>query len=281
MTPCFAHRLRFLSLVLPLAGALAAPSCAEPVPVRQVLGTVRGFLELRSEDGRVVASGDFTQVASAGRVTARTLFAFRDGSIDDETTVFTQHRNLQLVSDHHIQKGPFFPHPTDMLVEAGTGQVTIRTTGKDGKEEVKTEHLDLPPDIANGLVSFIVQNLKPSTASTTVSMVIAIPKPRLVKLTIFPTGEDAYTLGGLRRKALHYSIKIDLGGIVGVIAPLVGKAPPEIEIWTIAGAATTFARETGPLYAEGPRMTIQLASPVWPAAETTTPSPSEKAKPGR
>jgi hypothetical protein len=48
-----------------------------------------------------------------------------------------------------------------------------------------------------------------------------------------------------------------------VIAPLIGKAPPNIEIWIIGGNAPTFAREIGPQYAEGPMMTIQLASPVW------------------
>jgi hypothetical protein len=66
------------------------------------------------------------------------------------------------------------------------------------------------------------------------------------------------------RKATHYEIKIDLGGLVGVIAPLIGKAPPNIQMWIIGGNAPTFAREIGPLYSEGPMMTIQLASPTWP-----------------
>jgi hypothetical protein len=34
-------------------------------------------------------------------------------------------------------------------------------------------------------------------------------------------------------------------------------------MWVIGGNAPTFAREIGPLYSEGPMMTIQLASPVW------------------
>jgi hypothetical protein len=85
-----------------------------------------------------------------------------------------------------------------------------------------------------------------------------------VKLVITPVGESDVSVVGAGRKAIHYQIKIDLGGIIGVIAPLVGKAPPDIEIWTIGGQATTFAKEVGPLYAEGPLMTIQLASPVWP-----------------
>jgi hypothetical protein len=46
----------------------------------------------------------------------------------------------------------------------------------------------------------------------------------------------------------------------------VGKAPPNIQLWIIGGLAPTFLREEGPIYAEGPIMTIELASPVWPDA---------------
>jgi hypothetical protein len=45
-----------------------------------------------------------------------------------------------------------------------------------------------------------------------------------------------------------------------------GKAPPNIEIWAVGGQAPTFVREQGPTYADGPVMTIELASPTWPDA---------------
>lgn len=234
------------------------------MPVRAMEGTIHGFLELRSEDGQVVASGDNLQVVRGNRVISRTLFRFKDGSIDDETTVFSQSHTFQLISDHRIQKGPSFPHPMDVLVDVSTGQVTVHSTGKDGKEEVKTDHLGLPTDLANGLVPFVAKNMLPNAPATTVSMVVATPKPRLVKLIISNVGEEKCFVAGSARKAIHYNIKIDLGGIAGVVAPLIGKAPPDIQIWTIGGEATTFAREQGPLYPEGPMMTIQLASPTWP-----------------
>ncbi|MGA7462873.1 MAG: hypothetical protein WBW69_21735, partial [Candidatus Korobacteraceae bacterium] len=79
--------------------------------MRSVQGTLHAFLEVRSEDGQVIASGDTFQVMQGNRVKLRTLFQFKDGSIDDETTVFSQRRTFQLISDHRIQKGPFFPHP--------------------------------------------------------------------------------------------------------------------------------------------------------------------------
>jgi hypothetical protein len=268
MNILFLKRFRTYSLILLvvwlLVWALQPTAKADPVPVRSVAGTIHGFLEQRSEDGQVVASGDIFRVVRGNRVTSRTVFHFKDGSIDDETTVFSQRHTFQLISDHRIQKGPSFPHPMDVLIDVPTGQVTVHSTGKDGKEEVKTDHLDLPPDLANGLVPVVLENLPPNSPVRTVSMVVATPKPRLVKLVISNVGDDNSFVAGSSWKAIHYDIKIDIGGIAGVVAPLIGKAPPDIQIWTIGGEATTFARERGPLYPEGPMMTIQLASPAWP-----------------
>jgi hypothetical protein len=264
MSTLFSKHLQICFPIVVLIWALQPAAQADPVPVRAVAGAIHGFLELRTEDGQVVASGDSFQVVRGNRITSRTIFHFKDGSTDDETTVSTQRHTIQLISDRHIQKGPSFPHPMDVLVDVQTGQVTVRTTGKDGKESVKTDHLDLPADLANGLVPMVLQNLPPNAPVTTVSMVVATPKPRLVKLVISNVGDDKCFVAGTSRKAIHYDIKIDLGGVAGVVAPIIGKAPPNIQIWTIGGEATTFARERGPLYAEGPIMTIQLASPAWP-----------------
>ena len=145
MNILFLKRLRILSLNLLLVWALQSTAQADPVVVRSVQGTIHGFLELRTADGQVVASGDNFQVVRGTRVTSRTVFHFKDGSIDDETTVYLQRHTFELVSDHHIQKGPSFPHPMDVLIDVQTGQVTVHSIGKDGKEEVKTDHLDLRP----------------------------------------------------------------------------------------------------------------------------------------
>jgi hypothetical protein len=120
--------------------------------VHHVEGTVHGFLVLRTEEGRVLAVGDLSQVVRGEKVTSRLLFRFKDGSVDDETTVFSQGATFQLITNRHIQKGPSFPHPVDLSIDARSGQVTVRSTGKDAKEEVTTEHFDLPPDLVNGLI---------------------------------------------------------------------------------------------------------------------------------
>lgn len=258
------QRIRSLPLIPLLLFAWALSTDAESVPVRHLQGTIHGFLVMRSDDGRVVASGDIIQVSHGSQVTSQTLFRFKDGSTDDETTVYSQRHNFELITDHHVQKGPAFPHPMDMFVDARSGQVTVHSTDKDGKDEVKSEHMKLPPDLANGIVPLVVENIKPGGgAAATVSMVVATPRPRIVKLAISSMGEDAFNVEGAPEKAFHYEIKIDLGGVAGIVAPMIGKQPPNIEVWTVGGAAPTFVREQGPLYAEGPVMTIELASPTW------------------
>ena len=150
--------------------------------MRHPEGTLHGFLAVRSQEGRIIASGDLIQFVRGDQVISRLIFHFKDGSIDDETTVFSQRGNFRFISDHHIQKGPSFPHPIDLSIDSRNNEVIVRSTGKDGKEEVRTDHLDLPADLVNGMVLLIIKNISPATPETKVSMLVATPKPRLVKL---------------------------------------------------------------------------------------------------
>lgn len=235
---------------------------AEPVPVRHVEGTLHGFLALRSQAGQLLAIGESTQTVRGDRVTSQVVYRFKDGSIDDETTVYSQSGTFRLISDHHIQKGPSFSHPMDMLIDASRGLVTTRSAGKDGKEEVRTETMVLPADVANGMALTIAKNISPDTPETTVSMVVAAPKPRLVKLAISPRGEEPFSILGSPRRAMRFEIRFELGGVAGVVAPLIGKQPPNIQIWIVEGPAPGFVKEQGPGYEGGPIWTIELASPV-------------------
>jgi hypothetical protein len=150
---------------------------AEPVPVRYTEGLVHGFLTLRALNGQILADGDLNQIARGDQVTSKLLFRFRDGSYHEETVVFSQRPNFRLVTDHVIQKGPSFPHPIDMSIDQQRQQVTVRYMDDDGKEKIADEHMDLPEDLANGLMSILLKNIPPSQAAMSVSMVAATPKP--------------------------------------------------------------------------------------------------------
>jgi len=239
-------------------GALSA----EPVAVRYREGSVHGFLALRTREGKILAAGDLTQVIHGDRAVSHLVFRFKDGSVDDETAVFSQRGHFRLISDHHIQKGPMFPKPTDVLINASTGQVTVRYQDKD-QEKVETEHLDLPPDLANGIVLDIVKNIAPDTKETKLSYVAATPKPRIVKISITPQGAETFSVAGDHQKATRFNVKVELGGITGMIAPLVGKQPADTNVWVAGGEAPAFVKSEGPLYVGGPIWSIEMTSPVW------------------
>jgi hypothetical protein len=150
-----------------------------------------------------------------------------------------------------------------MSFDTSKGAVTVHYTDG-GKERVATDQLELPLDVANGMIFTLLKNLRPDGPVTTVSMVAATPKPRLVKLQISPQGEDPFSVGGSKRMATHYVLKVEIGGVAGVIAPLLGKKPPDIHVWILGGEAPAFVKSEGPLYYGGPNWRIELASPVWP-----------------
>jgi hypothetical protein len=237
---------------------------AEPVVVRRTEGVLHGFLVLRTLDGERLADGDLVQVPSAGHVTTRLTFRFKDGSIQEETAVYTQRRYFRLLSGRLVQKGPTFPRTLDMSVDATKDRVKVRYTEKDGEEKTEDEKIDLPADLANGLILTLVKNLSVDSKPATVSLVAATPKPRVVKLEISRSGLEPFSTGGTSREALRYVVKVDIGGIAGLLAPLLGKQPPDSHVWVLGGEAPAFVKAELPLYLGGPLCRIELVSPVWP-----------------
>jgi hypothetical protein len=265
ITSALLQRVRFWSLIgLLISAALLQPAVllAELVPVRHKEGTVHGFLVVRTMEGKAIAAGDLIQVVKGDRLVSRLIFHFKDGSLDDETTVFSQDHYFRLISTHHVQKGPSFPHPTDVSIDASSGRVTVRYY-EDGKEKVETDHLDLEPDLANGLLLSLLKNIPTDAPETKVSYVAATPKPRLVKLAIKPEDEETFWAAGVRHRATRYAVKVELGGVTGIVAPVLGKQPKDTHVWILGGKAPAFVRMEGQFYEDGPIWRIELTSPIW------------------
>lgn len=236
-----------------LAGALAA--CAEPIKVRYPQGSEHAFLSLRSMEGKSLATGEVTQTVRGDVVTSRLVFRFRDGSVDQDDTVFTQRGVFRLVKDHRIQRGRSFPKAVDMLIDVQAGQVTTKADGM-----LKVEHMDLPEDVSNGLPPNLLLNILSSTAETKISYVAPGAKPRLIHLSIKPSGTLPFRLGDERRTANEFTMHVELGGVAGVVAPLIGKEPADYHLWIMPGNPPAFVREDGQLYEGGPVWRIEQIS---------------------
>ena len=240
---------------------------ADPVPVKYKEGAIHGYLAIRSLDGKLLGAADLIQTIRGQRLTSRLTYRFHDGSIDDETAIFSQQGVFRLISDHHVQKGPFFPKPVDVTLQAATGEVTVRYRDKD-QEKVETTHLDLPPDLANGILINLLNNLSPGVKETKLSFLVASPKPRLITISITPEGSDTFLSAGMPHKAIRYNLHLKLGGLAGLIAPMVGKSPPDAKAWISAGEVPAFIRSQSPLFLDGPVLRTELISPVWQTAKT-------------
>jgi hypothetical protein len=256
--------VRRILFALTLLLSSAAVSVAEQVSVRFAEGLTHGFLVLRTLDGSRLADGDLVQTVRGSRVTKRMVFHFKDGSQFRETTIFSQRGRFRLLTYHLAQAGPSFPHRLDMRIDALAGRVTVRYTDDQGHAKVEAQRLGLPPDLANGLMPILLKNIDRAEQPREVPLVAATPKPRLVTVEIAGAGEERFATGLVSRRATHYVVKVDLGGFAGLVAPLMGKAPPDSHVWILGGTAPTFVRSEQPLYAGGPLWRIEAVSPVWP-----------------
>jgi hypothetical protein len=261
----FACALLFLP-VPPEGSSRTLPSSAETAVAPKVLhveGLLHGFLLLRSVEGEVLAEGEITQVAHGDKLKTSLVFHFKDTSLYQEDVVFSQRRVFRVFSYHLTQKGPAFKTPLELSLDGSTGEATVRYANSGGKEMVESERLKLTQDLANGLVTTLVKNIQPGAAPMTLSMVVATPKPRVVKVVISEDGADWFSVGNSTHKTVRYAVEIELKGVPGLVAPLVGKEPPDTHIWVLRGEAPAYLKSEGPLCAGCPVWRIELVSPAW------------------
>src|SRR5437868_6913369 len=53
------------------------------------------------------------------------------------------------------------------------------------------------------------------------------PEPRLVQMVISRGGDEQLHHGTMTSRVMSLVIKVKIGGLAGVIAPLIGKQPPD------------------------------------------------------
>ena len=227
---------------------------AAPVPVRFTEGVMHGFPVLRSAQGERLASGELTQVARGDVVESRLVFRFQDGSLYDETVVFSQRDVFKIDKYRLVQRGPSFPESVEASIDRATGNYGVRyRADQDSAEEVLSGRFTLPDDVYSGMLGVALKNLSPGE-SATVQIVVFTPQPRLVKVLLAPHSVDQLTIGERPITTTRYTIKPQLGMLASLL--VVDVAP--VQCWVLKGDAPAFIKFEGPLYFIGPVWRIEL-----------------------
>jgi hypothetical protein len=240
------------------------PAAAGPVAVRFVEGVSHGFLTLRTADAAQIASGDLLQVVRQGEVESRMVFRFKDGSVLDETVVFTQQRVFTMKSYRLSQTGPVFAEDTEISLERALGKYRVKTTARaDGRENVLEGVLEMPADTYNGMVLTVAKNLAKG-ARETIHVVAFTPEARLVPVELAPAGEQKILVGELTKSATRYVFKPKPGPWISLLANVLGRMPPDSHAWILTEDVPAFVKFEGPLHPAGALWRIELTSPRWP-----------------
>jgi hypothetical protein len=245
-----------IACVIVIAAVL--PAAAAPVTVRFAEKVTHGFLVMRTEGGDTLAHGEFLQTLVGDRVDSRLVFWFKDGSLYDETATFSQRRVFRLLTYRLVQRGPSFPEASETAFSRQTGRYTARV----GNDKPAEGTLTLPEDVHNGITGVLLKNLPPGTTATG-RLVAFTPKPLLLTTTLREEGEDRYFVGDHGSTATRYLVKLEVPGVKGIVADILGKTPPDLRYWFTKSGARGFLKFEGAMFLKGPKWRIELAAPRW------------------
>jgi hypothetical protein len=252
-------RVVWLALIV----SLAWPSWPEaaPVKVRFPEGSLRGFLVLRTMDGRPIAHGEQVQHLTGGLIESRLTLNFADGSLWDERVTFSQKDVFRVEAYRLVQRGPSYP-TSEISFDRRSGRYRARTQEKKGDELKEAGgELDMPDDLYNGMAVVLLKN---QASGASARLAVFTPKPRIVAMELTHEGDDPVRLGPTTKTARRYLVKLEIGGLTGMAAALVGKEPPDLRYWLVTGDLPAFARFQGAMYLNGPVWRLELAPIEWP-----------------
>lgn len=256
----FAACLGAITLLFAVAG-FTLPANAEAIAPRQAEGLIHGFVTVRTLDGKRIADGEVTQRTAGKQLTLRVDLRFLDGSRHDDTVKYEAAGHIKVIEERLIQKGPTFPTQIETLIDPKRSLFRVTYKDEKGKSDTIEEQMEIPADMGNGLLLTLIKHVDPQAAETRISWIAATPKPRLVNLVITPSGREVLSHGVIKAETIHYVVRTEIGGLSGLIAPLIGKQPPDIHIWMLAGDAPGFVKFEGPLFSDGPVWRIEVAAP--------------------
>src|SRR5262249_28557678 len=133
---------------------------AAPVRVRFTEGTTRGFLAIRTPEGAQIGHGELAQKSRGEVIDTHLLLQFKDGSVHDEHTTYSQRGVFRLEAYRLTQRGPSFPG-IEIAFDRKSGRYEART-----HDEPASGELEMPDDLYNGLSLAALKNLPPGEVVT-------------------------------------------------------------------------------------------------------------------
>jgi hypothetical protein len=253
-------------LLIAVLALLPRDGEAAPIPVSFAEGTTHGYLVVQDATGKNLAQGELLQTVRGSLVESRLIFRFKDGSLHDERTTFSQRRVFTLHTYRLIQRGPSFAGEIDITLKRKSGRYHVRSRAGPGRPEAVTSgKVDLPPDVYNGVIATLLKNLKPGK-SETVRLVTFMPEPKLIDLELHPEAEESVHVGEVVKTATRWVLKPQVNGAARFFGKALGRLPDEFRyrVWILHDEVPAFARFEGPLHLMGPVRRVQLLSPRAP-----------------
>ena len=231
---------------------------AAPVRVRFHEGITRGFLAVRTPQGERIGHGELTQKPRGDEIDSRLLLQFKDGSVYDETTTYSQRGVFRLEAYRLTQRGPSFPG-AEISFDRKSGRYQAKTRKRAGAaEETASGEFDMPADLANGMTLLMLRNLAPGEKATA-QLAAFTPKPRLLRMDLHQEGEDRVVFAGDPKQAARYLVNLKIGGVTGLVASVIGKSPPDLRYWLAVGEIPAFVRFEGAMFLNGPVWRVEMA----------------------
>jgi hypothetical protein len=246
-----------------ISAAVPVHAAAAPVAVRFIEGVTRGFLLVSGVDGTPLGQGDIRQIAHPAHVESRMILRLHDGSIHDETVTFTQNKVFKLGRFKLVQKGPSFPEPAEISLDAVTGEYVVNAyPGDADREKVYRGTLEVPSDTYNGMIVTVLRNLPPG-AGASVHYIAFTPRPYVIGLDLRPQSAEKVRVGAESRAVTRYALVARMGFLLRLGASILGKTPGPQQCWILADPVPAFVScEAAFASVAGPHWRISLASPA-------------------
>ena len=169
----------------------------------------------------------------------------------DERTTYSQRGVFRLEAYHLTQSGPSFPG-ADVAFDRkswplpGEDAREGRRARGDGERRVR----DAAGSRQRPDAPLAQEHAARGTGHRPAGGVHA--EAALSRMELHQEGEDRIVFAGDPKQAARHLVDLEIGGVTGVVASVIGKNPPDLRYWLALGDIPAFVRFQGAMFLERP-----------------------------